>query len=59
MIKSVEIEKLIKIKTIKGTGKEKDPMRSVVQYWDFENNMLFEIDDYELTNCSASSAINS
>ena len=37
---AVEIMKVIKTTSIIGYGTEKDPVRLIYQYWDFEGNML-------------------
>jgi hypothetical protein len=45
-MKEVEVVKMIKTKLLRrGEGKMKsDPIRIIEQYWDFEGNLLFEID---------------
>jgi hypothetical protein len=43
-IKSASVEQVIVVKTVKGSGTEKDPARMVVQYWDLDGNFLFELD---------------
>ena len=35
---------VIETKGIRGVGTEKDPVREVTQYWDFEGNFLAEAD---------------
>lgn len=42
-IKSAVVEQVIVIKTVRGSGTEKDPVRMVVQYWDLEGRFLFEL----------------
>ena len=37
---AVEIMKVIRTTSIIGYGTEKDPVRLIYQYWDFEGNML-------------------
>jgi hypothetical protein len=42
---TVEIVKMIKTTlTRRGKGVEGDPVRVITQYWDFEGNLLIEID---------------
>lgn len=42
---TVEIVKMIKTTlTRRGEGIEGDPIRVITQYWDFEGNLLLEID---------------
>ena len=43
-IKSAVVEQVIVIKTVRGSGIEKDPVRIVTQYWDFEGHLLAEND---------------
>lgn len=52
-VDAVEVVKIIRVKTQRGYGTEKDPIVSVIQYWDLNNNLLCEID----YNVAASSAI--
>lgn len=40
--KCAEIVEVIKTTTIIGTGKESDPVREVVQYWDKCGNLIAE-----------------
>lgn len=44
-VKSAKVVQAIEIMTFKGTGTEKDPVRNVKQYWDFDGNLLAENDD--------------
>ena len=37
---AVEIMKVIRTTSIIGYGTEKDPVRLIYQYWDFEGNLL-------------------
>ena len=43
-VKSVSVAQVIVVKTVKGSGTEKDPARMVIQYWDLEGKFLFELD---------------
>lgn len=58
-VENVELTNIIKITFITGIGTKEDPVRQVIQYWNLEKELLFELDNYEFTNCSASSEINS
>ncbi len=42
--KSAKVIQVIETKAKRGLGTEKDPVRDVVQYWDFEGNFLAEMD---------------
>lgn len=42
--KSARIIQVIKTKSIRGLGTEKDPVRDVTQYWVLEGNFLAEMD---------------
>lgn len=58
-MESVKIVKVIRvIKTI-GTGRKENPVRTIIQYWTLNGKLITTIDDYELTNSSASSEVNS
>ena len=39
-----EVVQVIKTKALAGRGTEDDPCREIVQYWDFDGNMLAKID---------------
>lgn len=39
-----EVIQVIKTTSLLGLGTEKDPIRYVYQYWDFEGNLLAEHD---------------
>ena len=41
---SAKVIQVIETKSKRGLGTEKDPVREVVQYWDFEGNFLAEMD---------------
>lgn len=36
---------VIETQSIKGAGTEEKPVRTVIQYWDFEGNLLAENDN--------------
>ena len=40
----VRVINVIEVKAKKGLGIEKDPVREVIQYWDFQGNFLAEMD---------------
>lgn len=40
---------LIETVALKGAGTEKDPVREVFQYWDFEGNLVAEKDCIEVS----------
>ena len=42
--KSARVIQVIETKAKRGFGTEKDPVREVTQYWDFEGNFLAEMD---------------
>lgn len=42
--KSARVIQVIETKAKRGLGTEKDPVREVTQYWDFEGNFLAEMD---------------
>lgn len=42
--KSARVIHVIETKAKRGLGTEKDPVREVTQYWDFEGNFLAEMD---------------
>ena len=42
-----EIIQVIKTTSILGEGTEKDPVRYIYQYWDFEGNLLASHDTLE------------
>lgn len=41
---SVKVIKVIEVKTKRGLGIEKDPVREITQYWDMDGNFLAESD---------------
>lgn len=43
--RSVKVIQVIETKSVRGIGTEKDPVREVTQYWDFEGKFLAEWDD--------------
>lgn len=42
--KSAKVIQVIETKAKRGLGTEKDPVRDVTQYWDFDGNFLAEMD---------------
>lgn len=42
--KSARIIQVIETKAKRGLGTEKDPVRAVTQYWDFDGKFLAEMD---------------
>lgn len=42
--KSAKVIQVIETKSKRGLGTEKDPVREVTQYWDFDGNFLAEMD---------------
>lgn len=42
--KSAKVIQVIETKAKRGLGTEKDPVREVTQYWDFDGNFLAEMD---------------
>lgn len=46
-VRHVSIDKVIKILAVKGDGTPKDPVREVIQYWDFNGKMIKEFDSME------------
>ena len=42
--RSAKIIQVIETKAKRGLGTEKDPVREVTQYWDFDGNFLAEMD---------------
>lgn len=43
-IQSAEVIQVIQTRSKRGEGTEKDPVRIVTQYWDFEGHLLAEND---------------
>ena len=43
--KSARVVQVIETKSKRGIGSEKDPVRDVTQYWDFDGNFLAEADN--------------
>jgi hypothetical protein len=43
----VQIVTFIRTKLLKhGEGIEGDPIRTIIQYWDFEGRLIFEVDTW-------------
>lgn len=42
--KSEKVIQVIETKAKRGLGTEKDPVREIIQYWDFDGNFLAEMD---------------
>lgn len=42
--KSARVIRVIETRATRGLGTEKDPVREITQYWDFEGNFLAEMD---------------
>ena len=42
--RSAKVMQVIETKAERGFGTEKDPVREVTQYWDFDGNFLAEMD---------------
>lgn len=42
--RSAKVIQVIETKAERGFGTEKDPVREVTQYWDFDGNFLAEMD---------------
>ena len=42
---SAKLEQVIVTRSLKGSGKESDPVREVIQYWSLIGELLFELDD--------------
>ncbi len=58
-IKRAELIEVIKIKTIIGDGTKENPVREVTQYWEKGGEKIFEKDNYEDNNFSASKTASS
>lgn len=56
---NIKIVNLIKLTKTIGDGTKENPVRKIIQYWSLKGKLLFTIDNYELTNSSASSDVNS
>lgn len=54
-VQSVKEIKVIKVVFITGKGTKENPVGVITQYWDLKGNLLAFVDNYELTNSSASS----
>lgn len=52
---SARVIQVIETQSLKGSGTENDPCRVVIQYWDFDGNLLAENDD--VANIKANEAI--
>ena len=44
---SARVIQVVETKSIRGTGTENDLCREVIQYWDFDGNLLAEKDPEE------------
>ena len=42
---SAKLEQVIVTRALKGSGKENDPIREVVQYWTLDGKLLCELDE--------------
>ena len=47
MVKSVKPILLLKVEEQRGNATENNPLRVVTQFWDFNNNLVFEKDPIE------------
>ena len=45
---SARVIQVIETKSIRGEGIEKDPVRTVIQYWDLKGNLLAEADNVKM-----------
>lgn len=43
--KNAKVIQVIETRAKRGLGTEKDPVREVIQYWDFDGNFLAEMDE--------------
>ena len=55
MMDSVEVVQVIKTKSTRGDGTSADPKREIVQYWDFDGNLIAEGDSL---GCDGRSIVN-
>lgn len=53
---NAKVIQVIETKAKRGLGTEKDPVRIVTQYWDFEGNFLAEMDVEHCIPCIAHDA---
>lgn len=54
------LKTVIETESLIGAGTEKDPVRTVYQYWDLQGQLLAKYDTYlDVINSSASSQVNS
>lgn len=59
MKESVKVVRVIKTIKKVGDGTEKNPVRTVIQYWSLNGKLLITMDDHPLTNEQASSDVRS
>ena len=43
-MKSAKVIMVIETKSTRGSGTSADPYREIISYWDFEGNLIAEID---------------
>ena len=43
-VNSAKVIQVIQTKSTRGKGTDADPVREVIQYWDFEGNLICEKD---------------
>ncbi len=46
-VESCRVIQVIETKVVRGNGTMENPLRLVTQYWDFESNLLAEMDDFD------------
>lgn len=52
--------RVIQTESIRGAGTEKDPVRTIIQYWSLQGQLLAAVDTYlDKIKSSASSEVNS
>ena len=57
---NAKVIKVIRTESLIGVGTEKDPVRTIFQYWDLKGQLLATSDNYlDEINSSASSHVNS
>lgn len=57
---NAKVIKVIRTESLIGAGTEKDPVRTIFQYWDLKGQLLATSDNYlDEINSSASSQVNS
>ncbi|TRZ79799.1 carboxypeptidase [bacterium] len=55
-MKDVEVMTVIRTNLLRrGKGKEDDPVRRIIQYWDMDGNLLTEVDPEKEENFAISS----